>query len=216
MRASSLTTTISTKGQVILPKLVRDQLQWHAGTRLTVEHTAEGVLLKPLASAFAPTRPEDVFGCLSYTGSPKSVGQINAGVAVEVERRHARLDTDIIVRYLVCDDRRQAEKARAVIGQGPVFVPRTVMLEVEWVLRGVYNLASEQVIPSLRALAGLPGVTVEDAGLVAKAMDWAEAGMDFADALHLAAAAACDRFLTFDKAFLRTGASLTDLLVAAL
>ena len=125
------------------------------------------------------------------------------------------LVTNIIVRYLICDDRQQAENALAVIGQGPVFVPRTVMLEVEWVLRGVYNLASEQVIPSLRALAGLPGVTVEDAGLVAKAMDWAEAGMDFADALHLAAAAGCDRFLTFDKAFLRAGASLTELSIAA-
>ena len=90
MRASSLTTTISTKGQVILPKLVRDQLQWHAGTRLTVEQTVAGVLLKPLASAFAPTRPDDVFGCLSYAGSPKSIEEINAGVATEVKRRHAR------------------------------------------------------------------------------------------------------------------------------
>ena len=119
------------------------------------------------------------------------------------------LDTNIIVRYLICDDRLQAEKARAVIGQVPVFVPRTVLLEVEWVLRSVYNLASEQIIPSLRALAGLRGVTMEDAGLVGQAMEWAEAGLDLADALHLAAAAGGDRFLTFDKAFSRSGTRLS-------
>ena len=84
-------------------------------------------------------------------------------------------------------------------------MPRTVLLEVEWVLRGVYDLPSDQVIPALRAFAGLPGVSVEDASLVAKAMDWAEAGMDFADALHLAAAAECEGFMTFDKRLARFG-----------
>ena len=53
MAATGLTTTISTKGQLILPKAIRDRLQWDAGTRLAVEHTADGVLLKPLAAAFA-------------------------------------------------------------------------------------------------------------------------------------------------------------------
>lgn len=115
------------------------------------------------------------------------------------------VDTNVIVRYLTGDDPVQAAKARTVIGHKPVFVPRTVLLEVEWVLRGVYDLPSERVIPALRALAGLPGVSVEDAGLVAKAMDWAEAGMDFADALHLATAAECESFLTFDKRFARSG-----------
>ena len=89
------------------------------------------------------------------------------------------------------------------------------MLEAEWVLRGVYGLPSKQVIPALRAFAGLPGVSVEDAGLVAKAMNWAEAGMDFADALHLAAAAGCERFLTFDKRFVRSGKRLTGIPITA-
>lgn len=90
MAATGLTTTISTKGQVILPKAIRDQLRWDAGTRLAVEHTADGVLLKPLTNVFAPTRPEDVFGCLSYTGEPKSLEQMDAGIAAEARRRHAR------------------------------------------------------------------------------------------------------------------------------
>ena len=125
------------------------------------------------------------------------------------------VDTNVIVRYLTGDDPQQADKARTVIGQKPVFVSRTVLLEVEWVLRGVYDLPSERIIPALRALAGLPGISVEDAGLVAKALDWAEAGMDFADALHLAAAAECESFLTFDKRFVRSGKRLSGIPITA-
>ena len=88
--ATGLTTTISTKGQVILPKAIRDQTGWDVGTRLIVEHTADGVLLKPLTTAFAPTRPEDVFGSLSYEGRPKSVEDMAAGIATEAKRRYAR------------------------------------------------------------------------------------------------------------------------------
>ena len=125
------------------------------------------------------------------------------------------VDTDIIVRYLIGDDPAQAAKARAVIGHKPVFVPRTVLLEAEWVLRGVYDLPSRQIIPALRALAGLPGVAVEDAALVAKAMDWAEAGMDFADAVHLAAAGECEGFLTFDTRLARSGKRLSGIPITA-
>jgi AbrB family looped-hinge helix DNA binding protein len=84
-----LTTTISTKGQVILPKSIRDQRQWPAGTELMVEDTPEGVLLKA-RPVFAPTRPEDVFGSLPYKGPAKSVAEMEAGIAAEAKRRHAR------------------------------------------------------------------------------------------------------------------------------
>ena len=75
---------------MILPKTIRDQLHWEPGTRLVVEHTADGVLLKPMTTDFAPTRPEDVFGCLSYKGKPKTLEQMDAGIAAEVKLRHAR------------------------------------------------------------------------------------------------------------------------------
>ncbi len=125
------------------------------------------------------------------------------------------VDTNVIVRTLIGDDPAQAAEARAVIGHRPVFVPRTVLMEVEWVLRGVYGLPPERIIPALRALAGLPGVSLEDAATVTKAMDWAEAGMDFADALHLATAAECQGFLTFDKRLTRSGIRLTDIPITA-
>ena len=90
MTVANLTTTVSTKGQVILPKAICDQLRWDAGTRLAVVQTVDGVLLKPLTTPFAPTRPEDVFGCLPYPGEPKSVEEMDAGIAAEARRRHAR------------------------------------------------------------------------------------------------------------------------------
>ena len=75
---------------MILPKAIRDQLRWDAGTRLAVEHTADGVLLKSLTTAFAPTHPKDVFGCLPYKGKPKSIEEMRVGIAKEAKRRHTR------------------------------------------------------------------------------------------------------------------------------
>ncbi|WIG55912.1 MAG: transcriptional regulator AbrB [Rhodanobacteraceae bacterium] len=83
-----ITTTVSTKGQVILPKAIRGKRHWHAGTRLVVEDTPDGVLLKN-APLFKPTRPEDVFGMLGYRGEAKTIPQMEAAVAEEVQRRHA-------------------------------------------------------------------------------------------------------------------------------
>ena len=89
MAVNALTTTVSTKGQVILPKQIRERRAWNTGTRLLVEDTPEGVLLKP-APVFAETRPEDVFGSLPHTGRPKSIEEMDAGVLAEARRRHAR------------------------------------------------------------------------------------------------------------------------------
>lgn len=62
--------------------------QWDAGTRLLVEETAEGVLLRA-APNFAVTEPADVFASLAYSGKPKSLEEMDAGVIAEARRRHA-------------------------------------------------------------------------------------------------------------------------------
>lgn len=87
--ADKITTTVSTKGQVILPKSIRERRKWAPGTRLVIEETADGVLLKP-APIFAPTRHEDVAGMLAYTGPAKTIEEMDAGIEAEVKRRHAR------------------------------------------------------------------------------------------------------------------------------
>ena len=86
MGAHDRTTTVSTKGQVILPKSIRDQLHWAAGTKLIVEETAEGVLLKPMP-LFAPTDMDVVFGSLRPSGPALSVEDMNAVIALEAKRR---------------------------------------------------------------------------------------------------------------------------------
>jgi len=88
-KARRLTTTVSTKGQVILPSAIRQRREWGAGTRLVVEDTHEGVLLKP-EPAFAETRPEDVFGVLPHSGKAKTLEEMDAGVLAEAKRRNAR------------------------------------------------------------------------------------------------------------------------------
>jgi AbrB family looped-hinge helix DNA binding protein len=88
-RSERLTTVVSTKGQVILPKSIRQHRRWEAGTRLVVEETPEGVLLKA-APLFAESRSEDVYGSLPYQGAPKSLEDIEASIMTEAKRRHAR------------------------------------------------------------------------------------------------------------------------------
>ena len=87
--SEKLTTKVSSKGQVILPKSIRQRRHWDAGTRLVVEDTAEGVLLKA-APVFEPTSSDKVFGMLKVSGPPKTLEDMDAGVLAEAKRRHAR------------------------------------------------------------------------------------------------------------------------------
>ena len=84
------TTKLSTKGQIILPKAIRDAHSWSAGTEFIVEETARGVLLRP-KRLFPPTRLEDVVGCLQpyYKGKPKTIAEMKMARVKEVQRRHA-------------------------------------------------------------------------------------------------------------------------------
>ena len=88
-RAEKLVTIVSTKGQVILPKPIRQRRDWDVGTRLLVEETPEGVLLKQIPT-FPQTRPGDVFGMLPSAGGPKTLEDMDAAVLAEGRRRHDR------------------------------------------------------------------------------------------------------------------------------
>lgn len=74
---------------MILPSAIRKRKEWGPGTRLEVEETAEGVLLK-LAPVFAAKQQNDVFGSLPSRGAPKTMEEMDAGVLAEARRRHAR------------------------------------------------------------------------------------------------------------------------------
>ncbi len=84
-----ITTVISTKGQVILPKTIRDQRHWGAGTQLTVEDTPEGVLLKE-TPLFTQTTVGSVFGSLRQRGPALSLEDMDKAIAQEAKRRARR------------------------------------------------------------------------------------------------------------------------------
>jgi AbrB family looped-hinge helix DNA binding protein len=82
-------TRVSSKGQIVLPKSVRDARQWRPGTELVVEEVPEGVMLRS-AKPFAPTTFEQVEGCLKYRGRPKTLKEMDEGITRMIRERHAR------------------------------------------------------------------------------------------------------------------------------
>lgn len=114
------------------------------------------------------------------------------------------LDTNVLARYYVHDEAdaqaaQQREAARALLESGqPLMVCKTVVLELEWVMRGYYGFNPKQVMGVLRHLLSLPQVTIEDREAVARAVAASDAGLAFTDALHHASYRDCDSMASFD------------------
>jgi len=117
-------------------------------------------------------------------------------------------DTNILVRFLVRDDEDQFSKALAFIKRESVFIPDTVWLETEWVLRYAYHFDRTAISNAFRDLLGLPKIYVQDKSRLLLAIEWHATGLDFADALHLAGSQGTEEFATFDQAFVRGAANL--------
>ena len=112
------------------------------------------------------------------------------------------LDTNILVRFLVDDDRQQADIASDLVSHPDgIFIAKTTLLELEWVLRHVYQIDKKTLVSGLNNLLGLPNATIESVAQVAAAMKDFSKGMDFADALHLASTQSGVKTYTFDKKF---------------
>jgi predicted nucleic-acid-binding protein len=118
------------------------------------------------------------------------------------------LDTNVLVRIVVNDDPAQARKAAAMLAREQAFVAITVLLETEWVLRGVYELAPATILTILQRLVSVRSLEVEDRARVERAIEWYGLGLDFADALHLAGATAARSFASFDRRLLRRAAAI--------
>ena len=129
----------------------------------------------------------------------------------------AALDTNVLVRFLVQDDVAQGEAATRVIRTGieagsSLFVPVTVLLELEWVLRSAFGFQKASVLRALFRLLGSFELAFESESAVETVLVQYESGSaDFADCLHVALAgqAGAQPLWTFDKAAGRVeGASL--------
>lgn len=114
------------------------------------------------------------------------------------------LDTNVLARYYIQDEadaeaQRQHEAARALIESGqPLMVCKTVLLELEWVMRGYYGFTPEEIASVFGHLLALSEVHMEDRASVMQALSHMAGGLDFADALHLAAYRECAEMASFD------------------
>lgn len=113
------------------------------------------------------------------------------------------LDTNVLARFFIDDaDDAQAAKQRpsavAALSER-AFVAVTVLLELEWVMRGFYGLPPTDISRVLRALSSIEHITLEDRSAVLMALDAFDQGLDFADALHMARSSRASGFATFDQ-----------------
>jgi predicted nucleic-acid-binding protein len=109
------------------------------------------------------------------------------------------VDTNVVVRFLTGDDAEQFKHARRAMESGTVFIPKTVLLETEWVLRRAYSIAPRQILDAMESLLRAAEIVIEDESAIEQALLWYRDGMDLADALHIASRGAATQFLTFDK-----------------
>lgn len=109
------------------------------------------------------------------------------------------LDTNVLVRIVTRDDPDQVRAALEIMASSRLSVTPTVLLELEWVLRFSYEAQRETIGEVLQKLLGLRHLEITRRGDVMRACEWYLAGMDFADALHLALSGEASSFATFDR-----------------
>ena len=120
------------------------------------------------------------------------------------------VDTNIVVRLLTQDDEQQYNKSLKLFQEQEIFIPDTVILETEWVLRFAYKFKPVEICTAFRNIFGLPNVQISNGTLMAQVLQWHENGLDFADALHLAQSQNCSALYTFDGKFVKRAKELTE------
>ncbi len=123
------------------------------------------------------------------------------------------VDTNIIVRFLTHDDEKQYKKSLSIFTSEEIFIPDTVIIETEWVLRYAYNFSPEDICEALTNLFGLNNIHLSNPSFIAQAIEWRMQGVDFSDALHLAHSQQYKVLYTFDKKFIAKAKDLTGCLV---
>ena len=131
----------------------------------------------------------------------------------------AALDTNVLVRYLVQDDDLQHATAkkliRAALSAGEtLYIPITVMLELEWVLRSKFRFDKEQISMTLASLLAAAELSIESELAVEIALAlYKKNSADFADCVHIALSHVVGEkpLWTFDRAASKIdGAKLLD------
>jgi AbrB family looped-hinge helix DNA binding protein len=165
----------------VIPARLRQLLGLRPGDRLALSLEPEGLLLKPQTNR-QTSSARGLIGCSGYRGPTMPLERMDPAldaVAAGMERGDDRmglpvvLDTNVLVRLLTNDDPEQASRAAERIdSSSSCFVPITVVLELEWLLRAAYRLPRKALIQAL----------------------------DFGDALHLSRSTGCGALMSFDRA----------------
>lgn len=113
------------------------------------------------------------------------------------------LDTNVLARYYVVSSdapsKKQGAAAKKLLESGKaLYVSKSVVLELEWVLRGYYKSPPEDVLTVLMHLLAMPNLEIEDRVAVELAAAAVGDGFDFSDALHHASSRHCTSMATFD------------------
>jgi predicted nucleic-acid-binding protein len=117
------------------------------------------------------------------------------------------LDTNVLVRWILDDDARQATRVQKLFEEvrehgSPLFVPSTVMLELEWVLRSRYELDKSAVLGAFNALLETQELEFQDEPALERALSlYRDGSADFADCLHAGQCGSAGRspMITFDE-----------------
>ncbi|MCG9893200.1 MAG: type II toxin-antitoxin system VapC family toxin [Thermosynechococcaceae cyanobacterium MS004] len=118
------------------------------------------------------------------------------------------VDTNIVVRLLVRDDEPQYQKSLLLFQTQDIFIPDTVILETEWVLRFAYRFQLGEISQAFRNLFGLSNVFLANASRIQQILQWHQQGLDFADAFHLAQSQHCLELYSFDEKFCKKAEGL--------
>jgi predicted nucleic-acid-binding protein len=108
------------------------------------------------------------------------------------------IDTNVLLRAIVNDDTAQSARAIALLTEHDIYIPVTVVLELEWVLRSRYAFAPKLVAQAIAKITALGNVVVGERAAVLAATARAAQGWDFTDALHVALSEGCVDFTTLD------------------
>lgn len=195
--------TVTSRGQTTLPKDVRRALALTPGDQLRY------VILDDGQVRILRTRPvSDLAGILRRDGQvPVSLADMDAAIAAgaQDEELVTGLDTNVLVRYLVQDDRAQAAMATQAISalteEMPGWIAREVLVETVWVLERAYRLSRTDIANAIDGLLAARELVVEEADRVGLAAQrWRDGGAGFSDQMIALAgqAAGCDKTLTFD------------------
>ena len=113
------------------------------------------------------------------------------------------LDTNILARLLLADDAAQLARVKNLLGKKQNYTaPITVMLELVWVLEA-NDCAPPEIERGINLLLGLTNFKPSSTQELKQALAWYAAGLDFADALHLALSQDAKQLVTFDKKFVK-------------